>query len=94
MPRRVKRWIYDVHEAEVLYTGFGAITAIPLRPRVEPREPRAGRDNKKNDDLTAEVWFAPSLHYLPVRIRVQQSEDTYVDLMIRRKPQLAKSATN
>jgi hypothetical protein len=89
MPRRVKRWVYDVREAEVLYTGFGAISAIPLRPRLEPREPRTGRDNKKNDDLTAEVWFAPSLHYLPVRIRVQQSEDTFVDLMIRRKPQLA-----
>ena len=40
-------------------------------------------------DLTAEIWFAPQLRYLPVRIRVEQDPQTFVDLVIARKPELA-----
>ena len=35
----------------------------------------------------ADVWFAPTLQYLPVRLLIRQDEDTYVDLMIDRLPQ-------
>lgn len=82
LPRRMGVWIYDVRDPEVLYTPFGAIDAVPLQPR---------RDSRKKDELSAQVWFAPSLRYLPVRIRIQQDTDTntYVDLMIERRPQLA-----
>ena len=82
LPRRMSVWTYDVREAEVLYTPFGAIDAVPLQPR---------RESRKKDELSAQVWFAPSLRYLPVRIRIQQdtNTDTYVDLMIERRPQIA-----
>lgn len=82
LPRRMSVWTYDVRQPEVLNTPFGAIEAVPLQPR---------RASRKGDELSAQVWFAPSLRYLPVRIRIQQDTrtDTYVDLMIERRPQMA-----
>ena len=32
-------------------------------------------------------WFAPSLQYLPVRIRIRQDAEVFVDLMIEKLPQ-------
>jgi hypothetical protein len=81
LPRRVSPWTYDVRESELVYTSFGAIDAVPLQPR---------RESRKGDELSATVWFAPSLKYLPVRIRIQQDSETYIDLMIKRRPQLAE----
>ncbi|MFM9914615.1 MAG: DUF3108 domain-containing protein [Rhizobacter sp.] len=83
LPRRMGIWTYDVRNPEVLHTPFGALDAVPLQPR---------RDSRKKDELSAQVWFAPSLRYLPVRIRIQQDNntDTYIDLMIERRPQLEK----
>jgi len=80
LPRRVDHWVYDVLEKETLYTPFGAVEGVHLKPR---------RVAKKGGDLVAEMWIAPSLAYLPARIRISQDEQTYIDLMIRRKPQLA-----
>lgn len=80
LPRNVDRWVYDVREPETLYTPFGAVEAFHLQPR---------RITRPGGDLTAEIWFAPSLAYLPARIRIRQDADTYIDLMLRRKPQLA-----
>ncbi len=37
------------------------------------------------------MWFAPSLRYLPVRIRVEQDDANFVDMLIERKPDLAAS---
>ena len=81
LPRNIDRWVYDVLEPETLYTPFGAVETFHLRPR---RAARAG------SDLTAEVWFAPSYRYLPVRIRIRQDADTFIDLMVDRPPQLAE----
>ncbi|HEY0856640.1 MAG TPA: DUF3108 domain-containing protein [Albitalea sp.] len=80
LPRNVDRWVYDVLESETLYTPFGAVDAMHLKPR---------RVARKGSDLTAEIWFAPTLAYLPVRIRIRQDESTFIDLIIRRKPELA-----
>ena len=80
LPRSVEPWTYDVREVETLHTPFGAFEAFHLVPR---REPEPG------GDLTAEMWFAPALAYLPVRIRIWQDPETFIDLMIDRKPQLA-----
>ncbi len=79
LPRRMSVWTYDIRESEPVYTAFGAVDAIPLQPR---------RESRKGDELSATVWFAPSLKYLPVRIRIQQDAETYIDLMIKRRPQL------
>lgn len=80
LPRKVDRWIYDVLGEEVLYTPFGALPTFHLKPR---------RAVQKGGDLVAEIWFSPQLRYLPVRIRIQQDADTFIDLMIARRPELA-----
>jgi hypothetical protein len=80
LPRNVDRWVYDVLDSETLYTPFGPLDGVHLKPR---------RVAQRGGDLTAEIWFAPSLHYLPVRIRIQQDAETFIDLMIKRRPQLA-----
>ena len=80
LARKVERWVYDVVEQEPLSTPFGAVDTFHLKPR---RVAQAG------SDLTAEIWIAPSLQYLPARIRIRQDADTFIDLLIERKPQLA-----
>jgi len=79
LPFRVEPWTYDVLEEETLYTDFGEVQAFRVKPR---RQPRGG-------DLIPEMWIAPSMRYLPLRIRIHQDADTWVDLMIKRKPELA-----
>ncbi|MEP7058263.1 MAG: DUF3108 domain-containing protein [Caldimonas sp.] len=80
LPRNVDRWTYDVLEEVELATPFGPLATFHLKPR---------RATQKNGDLSAEIWFAPSLRYLPVRIRIEQDAQTFLDLMISKKPELA-----
>ena len=80
LPRSVDHWVYDVLGLDTLDTPFGAVDAFHLKPR---------RVARPGSDLTAEIWFAPALRYLPARIRIQQDAETYIDLMIKRRPQLA-----
>lgn len=82
LPRGMDNWTYDVIEEETLVTPFGPLAAFHLKPR---------RVVRKNGELTAEIWFAPELRYLPVRIRIQQDATTFIDLMIARKPEMAAS---
>jgi hypothetical protein len=73
-PGGVDLWTYDIVDREMLQTSeLGAVEAFHLKPRpiANPR-----------GNITAEMWFAPSLQYLPVRIRVRMDESTYVDLMV------------
>jgi hypothetical protein len=80
LPRHVEHWLYDVLEEEVIATPFGGVPAVHLQPR---------RVAQRGGDLTAEMWIAPSLAYLPVRIRIRQDAETFIDLVIKRKPELA-----
>ncbi|CAN5451786.1 hypothetical protein BH09PSE5_BH09PSE5_43660 [soil metagenome] len=84
LPRSLDNWVYDVLESETLTTPFGALEALHLKPRRS-----VASDNPRSNALSAEIWFAPTLAYLPVRIRIHQSADTFVDLMISRLPQMA-----
>ena len=73
-PGAVDLWTYDIVGREMLQTPeLGVIEAYHLKPRpiANPR-----------GNITAEMWFAPSLRYLPVRIRVNMGESTYVDLLV------------
>ncbi|HEY4068326.1 MAG TPA: DUF3108 domain-containing protein [Burkholderiaceae bacterium] len=81
LPHKVDVWTYDVVAQETLYTGFGPLPAIHLKPR------RSGPP--KIGELSAEIWFAPQLRYLPVRIRIQQNEQNYLDLLIDKPPEMA-----
>lgn len=76
LPRKLYRWRYEVLGEETLYTPMGELQAWHLRPQ---NVAGAGM-------LSAEVWLAPTLQYLPVRIRIRQDEDTYIDLMLRAPP--------
>ena len=77
LPRRVQDWTYEVQEPEWLHTPAGAVLALHVKPRREAMRP---------GDLAAEMWVAPSLQYLPVRIVIRQDEETHVDLVIERLP--------
>lgn len=72
-PGAVDLWIYDIVGSEVLRTPLGDIEAFHLKPRpiANPR-----------GNITAEMWFAPSLQYLPVRIRVRMGEEAEIDLLV------------
>ncbi len=83
LPRRVARWVYDVVREDVLDTPVGRLPAWYLRPRP---------DTPGRNDLALEVWIAPTLQYLPVRIRIQQEADIFVDLLLERLPQQAATA--
>jgi hypothetical protein len=80
LARRVDRWVYDVAGEEVLDLPVGPIKAWHLKPRPQ---------SKTNSDLSVETWFAPSLQYLPVRIRIRQDEASFIDLTLERLPQQA-----
>jgi hypothetical protein len=73
-PGAVDYWTYDIVERETLHTpNLGAIEAFRLKPRpiANPR-----------GNISAEMWFAPSLQYLPVRIRVSMGNEAHVDLLV------------
>lgn len=80
LARKIDTWTYDVVAQEPLFTPFGEIDSYHLKPR---------RVGQTGNDLTAEIWIAPSLKYLPARIRIRQDADTFIDMLIERKPQLA-----
>ncbi|HEU5294982.1 MAG TPA: DUF3108 domain-containing protein [Burkholderiaceae bacterium] len=80
LPRRVEVWQYDVIGQETLQMPFGEVSTMHVKPR---------RLAKSSTELTAQMWFAPGLQYLPVRILVQQDADTFIDLQLQRAPQQA-----
>ncbi len=77
--RRLERWTYDVVAEETLYFPFGPVAAFHVKPR---RDAQGG-------DMTPEIWIAPSLQYLPVRILIRQNPSTWVDLMLENPPMQA-----
>ena len=79
LPHKVDVWTYDVVAEETLQTPFGPLPTVHLTPR------RSGPP--KLGELSAEIWFAPQLRYLPVRIRIHQDEQTFIDLMIDKRPE-------
>ncbi|MBI5278174.1 MAG: DUF3108 domain-containing protein [Burkholderiales bacterium] len=75
-PGAVDLWTYDIVEREVLQTPqLGAVEAFRLKPR-----PIANPRGK----ITVEMWFAPALQYMPVRIRLNAAEDNFIDLLVEK----------
>lgn len=75
-PNAVAEWTYDIVGQETLHSAtFGAMETFHLKPRplVNP-----------SGTISAEIWFAPALQYLPVRIKITLSADTWVDLMVEK----------
>lgn len=78
LPRRVDRWIYEIVAEERLSTPVGPVDSFHLKPRRAQARPKG--------ELAAEVWIAPTLQYLPVRIRIEQDAETYLDLLLDAAP--------
>jgi len=78
LPRKLYAWRYTVKEQELLHTPMGELWAWHLLPS-HGGAPIHG-------DLMADVWLAPTLQYLPVRLLIRQDEQTYVDLMLAKPP--------
>lgn len=78
-PEGLALWTYDVVAQERLdLPELGRVAAFRLQPR--PLANPAG-------PISAEIWFAPSLQYLPVRIRISLGAGNYVDLWAERVEQ-------
>jgi hypothetical protein len=73
-PGGVDLWTYDIVSRDMLTTPqLGAVEAFHLKPR--PIHDARG-------DIYVEIWLAPTLQYLPVRIRITQPPDSYVDILV------------
>jgi hypothetical protein len=73
-PGGLDEWIYDINPPETLYLPkLGAVQAYHLKPRplANPR-----------GNITAEMWYAPSLQYMPVRIKILQGKELTIDLLV------------
>ncbi|MDA8455573.1 DUF3108 domain-containing protein [Acidovorax sp. GBBC 3334] len=69
--RNADRWTFTIEGTETLDLPIGSTPALRLQ-----RLPRRDYDQK------AELWLAPSLGFLPARIRITQSNGDYVDLRL------------
>ena len=79
-PGGVDRWTYHVVGEETLYLPrLGPVQAFHLKP---------GPISNPRGSINAEMWFAPSLQYLPVRIRISLGSDhiseQFVDLLVEK----------
>lgn len=78
LPHRLAPWVFEVVAQEWLDTPLGPLPTWYLRPRPGNQGPR---------DLAVEIWIAPTLQHLPVRLRVRQDAETFIDLMLAAPPQ-------
>jgi Protein of unknown function (DUF3108) len=78
--RNLRAYAYQVQARQVLQTALGPLDTVHVVPR---------RVDPKDNDLVAQLWFAPALKYLPARIRFNQGEDIYIELNISKAPELA-----
>ena len=84
-PREMNLWTYDVVALETLQIpDVGDVAAYHLKPRSVA---------KPGGVINADLWFAPSLQYLPVRIRINLGGDNYADLLVNRIEQGDTSAS-
>ena len=81
LAHRVDTWTYDVVAEDTIDTSFGPLQAFHLKPRRPP--------DSTGNTLTVEIWFAPRMRYLPARLYVTQDAQTYADLVIDRRPEMA-----
>ena len=70
--RAADTWVFTVGASEDLNLPMGPMRAVPLQ-----RLPRRDYDQK------AQLWLAPELGYLPVRIRITQANGDFADLLLR-----------
>lgn len=67
-PRDAEIWSFTVESLERLTLPMGEVAALKLT-----------RDPRREFDQRVEAWFAPSLGFWPVRIKITQSNGDYID---------------
>jgi hypothetical protein len=70
--------IYDVLSEEALDTPLGKIDTFKLKPR---------KMTEQKGDVLAEIWLAPGLQYLPIRMLFRQGPETYLEMHMDKAPQ-------
>lgn len=74
-PEGLYQYIYDISGPEPLsLPKLGTVNAWHLTPRPIP--------GLKKDAIYGEIWIAPSLQYLPAKIRMRNAEGVYLDLLV------------
>ena len=71
-PRNADRWIFTVGEKEVLDLPAGPTPALRLQKL--PRHER---------DVQADLWLGTEKQYLPVRLRLTQTNGDFAELMLK-----------
>jgi Protein of unknown function (DUF3108) len=75
-PGGLDEWTYDIGPAETIYLPLmGAVQAHHLKPR--PLATARGT-------ITAEMWIAPGLQHLPVRIKITLNKEAHLDLLVQK----------
>ena len=82
LPNVLREWQYRVEGVETLRMPFGTIDAVHLSPVLAQRTP---------NEYPFEIWTAPTLQYLPVRIRVLLDERNFAELTLDELPLQAAS---
>ena len=67
-PREADLWLFTVGSLEALDLPGGLLQALKLTRN--PRQPY---------DQQVDIWLAPSLGYLPARIRLLEANGDYID---------------
>ena len=74
-PEGLYQYIYDISGPEPMaLSKFGTVNTWHLTPRPIP--------GLKPDAIYGEIWIAPSLQYLPVKIRMRNAQGVYLDLLV------------
>jgi hypothetical protein len=71
--REAEVWHFLVDKDETLQLPYGELSALKLT-----RKPR------REFDQTIELWFAPTLGYLPVRLRITNANGDVVDQVLKK----------
>ena len=72
--RSAARWQFRVGPSEALDLPFGSVMALRLDKL----------PGKSSADQRGSVWLAPAMQYLPVRIKLTQGQDDFVDLQLKK----------
>lgn len=72
--RAAARWQFRVGSTEALDLPFGSVMALRLDKL----------PGNSSTDQRGSVWLAPTMQYLPVRIKLTQGQDDFVDLQLKK----------
>ena len=77
LPHRVRRWVYEVGARVPVNTPLGPLETLHVRPvPITTALPEAAAEAVRRGGslLSAQIWYAPTLQMLPVRIRIDPGQ--------------------